>query len=160
MSLSTGMDGNSLAICFCLPCGGHFQGIGGLFVRCLLSGVGTNVGDEGKQREREQKYVPSRAASSARMSPTGLSLSMVACPQSPLPFHPVSLFRSSARAEHSCICPSVPQHSNGSSLRGKGKTYWPACWRISPCSTAWVMANCAVRFEHWLRCIISWRNWL
>jgi hypothetical protein len=134
-----------------------FQAYEGLFVRCFRLGV---FARKGKGSSAEEDGGHPRAALSARMSPHRVIPRRVARLRSPLPFHPVSLLRSSARAEHSCIARHA-QHSNGGScLRGKGKTYWPSCWRISPCWTAWVMANCAVRFEHWLRCIISWRNWL
>ena len=60
---------------------GHFPGIGGL-IDPMFSLFGLwQPGRGKKQRERDVREHPSRAASSARMSPTGLSLSMVACLQ-------------------------------------------------------------------------------
>src|SRR5262249_34887299 len=60
---------------------GHFQGIRGLFRPMLLS----------KREQRERDGLLPRCPHRLETSPAGLSLSMVACLQSPPPFHPVWL---------------------------------------------------------------------
>ena len=89
----------------------------------------------------------SRAARIGSMSPTRLSLGMVASLQSPLPFHLVSLFRLSG---------SISPHASSY----KDKRYWPSSWRMSPCWEAREIASWAVRLEHCVRCMISSRSWL
>ena len=117
-----------------------FKACGGLFVRCLL------CCDEEEGSARDILLSPA-LPTSARMSPHQVIPRQVASLQSPLPFHLVSLFRwLSGSFLHT--------------LAYNGKRYWPSSCKMSPCCEASVMASCAVRLEHFERCMISSRSWL